>query len=96
MYHDVRDLNRSRFPRRYGLKSFIGTQEFDRQLDYISHHYAVITIEHFLAAVKGTTDLPFNPAILTFDDGLRDHHSEVLRRLRARKFTGAFSFQLAH
>lgn len=70
MYHDVRDLHDTNYPRRYELRSFIDKREFHRHLDNLIHNYELISPyqisdEHFY--------IDKNYGILTFDDGLRDH-----------------------
>src|SRR5215813_6247872 len=86
MYHYVRDLPRTKFPRIKGLL----TERFDGQLDYISRHYSVCSFAQVLAAQKGESDLPSNACVLTFDDGLSDHYETVLPRLLDRGMTAAF------
>jgi peptidoglycan/xylan/chitin deacetylase (PgdA/CDA1 family) len=86
MYHYVRDLPRTQFPRIKGLL----TENFDRQLDYIARHYSVCTLADVIAASRGEHNLPPNACVLTFDDGLGDHYRTVFPRLLERGFTGAF------
>src|SRR5450755_1876778 len=86
MYHYVRDLPRTRFPRIKGLL----TEKFEGQLDYISGHYFVCSLADVIAASRGERELPPNACVLTFDDGLADHYQTVFPRLLDRGFTGAF------
>lgn len=86
MYHYVRDLERSRYPRIKGLN----TANFDRQLDHIAANYTVCSLADLLAAVRSGRALPPRPCILTFDDGFADHYTTVFPRLLARGFPGAF------
>lgn len=86
MYHYVRDLPRTRFPRIKGLL----TEKFEGQLDYISGHYSVCSLADVIAASRGERELPPNACVLTFDDGLADHYQTVFPRLLDRGFTGAF------
>lgn len=86
MYHYVRDLPRTRFPRIKGLL----TENFEGQLDYISRHYSVCKLAEVIAASRGEHKLPPNACVLTFDDGLADHYRTVVPRLLDRGFTGAF------
>jgi peptidoglycan/xylan/chitin deacetylase (PgdA/CDA1 family) len=86
MYHYVRDLARTRFPRIKGLL----TEKFDGQLDYIARHYAICSLAQVIATMRGEEELPPNACALTFDDGLADHYQTVFPRLIKRGFSGAF------
>lgn len=86
MYHDIRDLHDTAYPRRYELRSFIRKPEFHRHLDILVRDYEIISPhqireEHFL--------LDRMCAVLTFDDGLKDHFS-VFLELKKRGITGCF------
>lgn len=85
MYHYVRPLARSRFPRlrALDLDKFIG------QLDYLRRHYTLVAMEDVVAAGSGAP-LPPRPALLTFDDGFSDHYRYVFPLLHARGIRGAF------
>jgi peptidoglycan/xylan/chitin deacetylase (PgdA/CDA1 family) len=87
MYHYVRDLMRSRYPKIKGLS----LARFRRQLDYIESHYTPITVEKLCAALGAERqDLPPNPILLTFDDGYSDHFVNVFPLLDARGIQGCF------
>jgi peptidoglycan/xylan/chitin deacetylase (PgdA/CDA1 family) len=86
MYHYVRDLERSRFPRIKARR----TSEFAIQLDHIRAHYNPVTMADVVAAAKGLTDLPPRAALLTFDDGYMDHFVTVIPMLDERGMEGSF------
>lgn len=86
MYHYVRDLRRSRYPRIKGL----ATERFVGQLDYIRRHYTVCGTASLLTAMRRGDPLPSNPCILTFDDGLIDHYVTVFPLLKERELVGCF------
>ena len=86
MYHYVRDLASSRYPR---LKA-LTVDAFDGQLDYIARHYHVCSVREIVAAARGEHRLPPNACLLTFDDGFLDHFTTVLPRLVARGFSAGF------
>jgi len=86
MYHYVRPLAQSAYPRIKGLDTAL----FDAQLDYLAHYYEPVTMENVLGALKGKTELPERAVLLSFDDGYRDHYEEVFPRLEKRGFKGAF------
>ena len=86
MYHYVRDLPRTRYPR---LKA-LWTEQFDRQLDHLCTHYTVCTLRQVIAAARGEEELPPRACLLTFDDGFIDHYVTVFPRLRARGLRASF------
>lgn len=87
MYHYVRDLQRSRFPKIKGLS----VEGFRRQLDYIQAHYTPIAAADLWEALSSSEkDLPANPILLTFDDGYSDHFENVFPLLVARGIQGCF------
>ena len=69
MYHYVRDLTLSRYPRIKGLD----TAEFKQQLDFFQQtggHF--VRLEQVQEAIQGGGSLPENSLLLTFDDGYAD------------------------
>lgn len=86
MYHYVRPLAQSAYPRIKGLDTAL----FDAQLDYLAHYYETVTMEDVLGALKGQDTLPERGVLLSFDDGYRDHYEEVFPRLEKRGLKGAF------
>jgi peptidoglycan/xylan/chitin deacetylase (PgdA/CDA1 family) len=86
MYHYVRDLAASAFPRIKGLT----VEGFRHQLDYIARFYQVIRMEDLMAAARGAGDLPPNALLLTFDDGFIDHYETVTPMLEDRGWQGSF------
>lgn len=88
MYHDVRDLNETAFPKRYVLKSFLRRKQFENQLDYIQKNYEVIHSRDILN-IDFKKDNK-NLAVLTFDDGLKDHYTTVYPLLKERNMPATF------
>ncbi|WP_148255171.1 polysaccharide deacetylase family protein [Aidingimonas lacisalsi] len=86
MYHYVRPLRDSRYP---SLKA-LDVQDFAGQLDYLQQHYCVVRMEDVIASAKGEASLPENAALLTFDDGYRDHYDHVFPLLVERGLQGSF------
>lgn len=87
MYHFVRDLESSRYPRIKGLDA----REFAGQLEYIAKHYNVVRMENVIAATMDSgTDLPERPLLLTFDDGYADHYQTVFPLLDRLGMQGSF------
>ena len=86
MYHYVRNKERSRFP---GINART-VEEFKAQLDYLEAEYMIIGYHRLRRALRGEVKLPKSAAILTFDDGLRDHFEVVLPILRQRGLPACF------
>lgn len=86
MYHYVREVQNSPYPKIKGLEF----AAFKRQLDYLGKHYQFVTAEEVIGSVKGGAALPENACWLTFDDGYKDHIDYVLDELLARGIQGSF------
>ncbi len=86
MYHYVRDLEHSRYPRINGLS----VSDFRKQLTYVRERYNVIGADHLMAVVRGDVNLPSKAAVLTFDDGYLDHFTTVLPLLDEAGLPGCF------
>lgn len=94
MYHYIRDLKKSRYPRIKGLDIHL----FKGQLEYLKKHYSFVTVEQIIAAfdckINGgnvlTGSLPPNPVLLTFDDAYMDHFVNVFSILKKYHIQGAF------
>ena len=78
MYHDIRNPKESFFPRRLTLRSFMSPLQFKRQLKFITENYRVIEPQRLKENLKEDC------AILTFDDGLKDHYlvAELLHKAK--------------
>ena len=88
MYHYVRDLTFSRYPRIKGLD----TAQFKQQLDFFQQrggHF--VRLEQVQEAIQGGGSLPENSLLLTFDDGYADHFTNVFPILNERKIPAFFS-----
>ena len=90
MYHDVRNLDQTKFPKRYSLKSFLREQQFRNQIKYIKKYYNVVSAKQILDSIENKNSLPKNPILLTFDDGLADHYNVVCPILVEEKIVGCF------
>lgn len=86
MYHYVRDLPRTCFPRIKGLL----TEDFRRQVMALARQYEMATLESALAFLRGSYQPARGLCLLTFDDGLKDHFTEVLPVLAERNLQGIF------
>jgi len=86
MYHYVRKLEHSRYPNINGLP----VSQFREQVKHIKEHYTVVSGEQLIEAVNHVSDLPSNAALLTFDDGYRDHFDYVFPILHDACLPGCF------
>lgn len=84
MYHYVRDAARTPLP---GLKA-LSPADFDAQLDVLSSLRRIVDFCDVETALRGGPRPPA-AALLTFDDGVRDHY-DIMPRLLARQATGVF------
>ena len=67
---------------------------FEAQLEALARDYALVSWRAVRAYLLGGAALPPNAALLTFDDGVRDHYLNVFPALKARGLSGLF-FALA-
>ena len=87
MYHYVRDLVHSRYPRIKGLQIDL----FREQVRFLKKHYNFVTIEQVLDSYQiGGGNLPNHPVLLTFDDAYKDHFDYVFPFLEHEHIQGAF------
>ena len=86
MYHDIRDFSNTDYKSRIELKSFLTVDQFKSQLDYLIKNYRIISTNDLLDSDNVCDD---KCAILTFDDGLKDHY-EVASILSDHNIKGTF------
>lgn len=86
MYHYVRPLAASRWPRLKALE----LADFLGQIDWLTRHYDMIAPAGLRAAICEGAGLPPRPCLLTFDDGYSDHYAHVFPALAARGLSAAF------
>ncbi len=86
MYHYVRDLPNTRFPAIKGMLTAV----FARQVAALCDRYEMATLESTLAFLAGR-HVPSRPmCLLTFDDALADHYTDVLPILARARVQGQF------
>ncbi|HUI06194.1 MAG TPA: polysaccharide deacetylase family protein [Verrucomicrobiae bacterium] len=85
-YHYVRDLPRTRFPRIKGRL----VSELDEQAAWLSERCEMATLQSALAFLAGEYEPARDLCLLTFDDGLKDHYTNVLPILARRRIQGLF------
>ncbi|UZQ50530.1 polysaccharide deacetylase family protein [Clostridium kluyveri] len=86
MYHYIRDLNDSRYPKIKGLDYRL----FKQQIEFFNRNFNVVTMEQVIAAKNESYELPENAVILTFDDGYIDHFTFAFPILSEYKMQGSF------
>jgi len=63
---------------------------FEKQLDALCERMTPVAWPAVVESLAGTSALPRDAVLLTFDDGLVDHHRVVLPALLTRGVTGVF------
>jgi peptidoglycan/xylan/chitin deacetylase (PgdA/CDA1 family) len=86
MYHYVRDFPHTRFPRIKGIL----TTDFCRQVELLAEHYEMATLESSLAFLSGSYRPIRDLCLLTFDDGFKEHYTDVLPILTEKRIQGVF------
>jgi peptidoglycan/xylan/chitin deacetylase (PgdA/CDA1 family) len=86
MWHYVRESDAEP---RVGA-GFVDPPTFDDQLDRIGQVRTVVGWRAVAVALTGGPPLPPDAALLTFDDGVVDHHRTVLERLARRDWPAVF------
>lgn len=86
MYHYVRDLIASRYPKIKGLD----VKAFRGQLEYLRKHYRFTTVAEIIHAARSGGTVEGNAVLLTFDDGYADHYNNVFPLLDSMGIQGAF------
>jgi peptidoglycan/xylan/chitin deacetylase (PgdA/CDA1 family) len=86
MYHYVRDLPRTEFP---NLKGML-IDDFRQQVNQLSTRFEIASIESALDFLTGEYRPRRDLCLLTFDDGLREHFTEVMPFLHEKRIRGVF------
>lgn len=66
-------------------KQHIRLSLFLEHLDFLQENYRVITLDHFLRALRNKHRLPDYSIVLTFDDGFHDFFSVAAKELTERQ-----------
>jgi peptidoglycan/xylan/chitin deacetylase (PgdA/CDA1 family) len=86
MYHYVRDLPRTRFPKLKGMM----LDDFRQQVVQLSSQFEMASLESAVDFLNGEYRPRRDLCLLTFDDGLKEHYREVLPFLAERHIRGVF------
>lgn len=87
MYHYVRDLINSKYPKIKGLDLHL----FRQQIEFLKNNYNIITTEQLMESIEQKIELPRKSMLLTFDDGYVEHYTNVVPILIENNLTGFFS-----
>ena len=86
MYHYTRDLPHSRYPEIKGLDISL----FRHQIEFMKHHFSIVTMEQVMDAVENGSELPQKALLLTFDDGYIDNYTFAFPVLEEFGIQGSF------
>lgn len=88
MYHYTRDLQHSRYPKIKGMDIPL----FKEQVKFFSEsgQFHPVTMEQVLDSIAGSSELPENALLLTFDDGYIDNYLYAMPILQEAGLQGAF------
>ena len=87
MYHYVRPIKGSRYPKIKGLEYKL----FEEQIDFLRKNFQIIRVEDVLEQLQQSRyTMPENACLLTFDDGYTDHYEYVYPLLRKYHLQGSF------
>jgi peptidoglycan/xylan/chitin deacetylase (PgdA/CDA1 family) len=87
MYHYVRELPYTRYPKIKGLLS----SQFKAQLAYLKNNYTFVTVEDCINAIYSqSNNFPSNSVLLTFDDAYIEHFTTVFPILEESGIQGCF------
>lgn len=86
MYHYVRPIKNSVYPRVKGLE----IDAFTQQINYFKKNFHVLTASEFIDGLINQKEIKENSVLLTFDDGLKDHFLHVSSILQKNELQGLF------
>ncbi len=86
MYHYVRDLPRTPFPRLKGML----LDDFRQQVIALGTQFEMASIESAMDFLSGEYRPRRDLCLLTFDDGLKEHYRDVAPFLAEKRIRGAF------
>jgi peptidoglycan/xylan/chitin deacetylase (PgdA/CDA1 family) len=86
MYHYIRDLPNTSFPKIKGML----TRDFREQLSTLQARYEIGTLESVLDFMRGAYRPQRDLCLLTFDDGLKEHYTEITPILIDHGVQGVF------
>lgn len=88
-YHRVLDIDEPLYPFDSELIS-ASVREFERQMEYVSAHYRVLTFHDLDEHEKNHIPLPDRSLIITFDDGYADNYENAFPILKKYNLKAVF------
>lgn len=85
MYHHVKDRKHP-----FSWVNGVSEKRFRAQLEKIQKRYRVIGLDDYVRYLYGEAKIPSRAAVLTFDDGLKDHYRVVFPILRKLGLPASF------
>jgi peptidoglycan/xylan/chitin deacetylase (PgdA/CDA1 family) len=94
-YHRIDDPHRKDFD---SFKPNVSAtpDDFNRQMDYLSKWFNVVSMQDVLQWLGGQKELPLYAALITFDDGYLDNYSLAYPILRAHNFPALIFLTTEH
>ncbi len=86
MYHYVRPISRSTYPKIKGLE----VRQFIKQINFLQKNKQIVSTEDVIKAVNNKKKFPKGSVWLTFDDGYKDHLEFVVPILEKRGIDACF------
>ncbi len=86
MYHYVRDLPRTPFPKLKGMM----LDDFRLQVGELSNQFEMASLESAMDFMAGEYRPRRDLCLLTFDDGLKEHYTDVTPILHEKRIRGVF------
>jgi peptidoglycan/xylan/chitin deacetylase (PgdA/CDA1 family) len=94
-YHRIDDPQRKDFD---SFKPNVSAtpQDFNRQMDYLSKWFNVVSMREIVQWLDGQQELPRYAALITFDDGYLDNYTFAYPILRAHNFPALIFLTTGH
>lgn len=86
MYHYVRPIRKSNYPKIKGLE----VEGFRRQLNHFNENFKFVSLSELLDCIYKNKEIETNSVLLTFDDGFKDHYLHVFPILKKLHIQGLF------
>ncbi len=88
-YHRVLDIDEQLYPFDNELIS-ASVRDFEKQMEYVSAHYRVMTFKDIEKCEKNGAQLPDRSLIITFDDGYADNYENAFPILKKYRLKAVF------
>ncbi|MBP7114618.1 MAG: polysaccharide deacetylase family protein [Candidatus Peribacteraceae bacterium] len=90
VYHHIR-VTKPYHPSTWSYKMSVSPDVFGKQMQWIvDHGYTTVTLDMYVAIMKGEIQGPVKPVVITFDDNNRTQLTHALPILREKGLIGVF------